>query len=175
MIRFSTQLAAPFIATTQEGRALVSKPSISLREMKSQPTGPSELMLRVRLLYIWLHALPQVAQASIPQASFGTQFKIAEKGLIGGTAGHYLIRWETLTLHQSNTPQFYPECARLQATGGGSASPTGEYLVKILGAWKASDLGVTIDVRYLASIYSSAAQTQTNYTIPGPRVYPGFS
>ncbi|KDN37348.1 hypothetical protein RSAG8_10236, partial [Rhizoctonia solani AG-8 WAC10335] len=79
------------------------------------------------------------------------------------------IRWETLALHQSNTPQFYPECAHLQVTGGGSAFPTSEYLVKIPGAWKASDPGVTID------IYSSAAQTQTNYTIPGPRVYPGFS
>ncbi|CAE6345272.1 unnamed protein product [Rhizoctonia solani] len=129
---------------------------------------------------IWLHALPQVAQASIPQASFGINWRHGGQRLLGQRnphegppsslkVGHYLIRWETLTLHQSNTPQFYPECARLQATGGGSASPTGEYLVKILGAWKASDLGVTID------IYSSAAQTQTNYTIPGPRVYPGFS
>ncbi|CAE6456216.1 unnamed protein product [Rhizoctonia solani] len=120
---------------------------------------------------------------------------VAEQGLISGTvgkgswangillkelawtakipsnlkAGNYLIRWETLALHQSNTPQFYSECAQLQVTGGGSAFPTSEYLVEIPGAWKASDPGVTID------IYSSAAQTQTNYTIPGPRVYPGFS
>jgi cellulase len=100
------------------------------------------------------------------------QFKIFEQGLISGTvgkgswangllmknlswttkipsnlkAGYYLIRWETLALHQANTPQFYPECAQLQVSGGGSAFPTSEYLVKIPGAWKASDPGVTIDV-----------------------------
>ncbi|KAF8602543.1 hypothetical protein BDV93DRAFT_494528 [Ceratobasidium sp. AG-I] len=121
-------------------------------------------------------------------------FKIYELGLISGTVytgkwangllmanlkwdttipanllpGNYLIRWETLALHQSNTPQFYPECAQIKVTGSGTAFPTSEYLVSIPGAWKTSDPGVTID------IYSEAAKTQTTYVIPGPRIYPGF-
>ncbi|KAG9121400.1 hypothetical protein FRC07_002663 [Ceratobasidium sp. 392] len=121
-------------------------------------------------------------------------FKIYELGLISGTvytgkwangllmanlkwettipanlkAGYYFIRWETLALHQANTPQFYPECAQLQVTGSGTAYPTSEYLVSIPGAWTASDPGVNIN------IYSDAAKTQTTYPIPGPRVYPGF-
>ncbi|KAJ1304936.1 hypothetical protein OPQ81_006069 [Rhizoctonia solani] len=143
---------------------------------------------------VYLAACPSSGCTGVDSSSV-SWFKIAEQGLISGTvgkgswangilmknlswttripsnlkAGNYLIRWETLALHQSNTPQFYPECAQLQVTGGGSAFPTSEYLVKIPGAWKASDPGVTID------IYSSAAQTQTSYTIPGPRIYPGFS
>ncbi|KAG8741184.1 hypothetical protein FRC10_003229 [Ceratobasidium sp. 414] len=143
---------------------------------------------------VYLAACPSSGCTGVSSASL-TWFKIFEQGLISGTvgkgswangllmknlswttkipsnlkAGNYLIRWETLALHQANTPQFYPECAQLQVTGGGSASPTSEYLVKIPGAWKASDPGVTID------IYSTAAQTQTTYTIPGPRVYPGFT
>ncbi|EUC60659.1 glycoside hydrolase family 61 protein [Rhizoctonia solani AG-3 Rhs1AP] len=143
---------------------------------------------------VYLAACPSSGCTGVSSAGV-TWFKIAEQGLISGTvgkgqwangllmknlswtaripsnlkAGNYLIRWETLALHQANTPQFYPECAQLQVTGGGSAFPTSEYLVKIPGAWKASDPGVTID------IYSTAAQTQTSYTIPGPRVYPGFT
>ncbi|KAG8741174.1 hypothetical protein FRC10_003219 [Ceratobasidium sp. 414] len=121
-------------------------------------------------------------------------FKIYELGLISGTVytgkwangllmanlkwdtvipanlqpGNYFIRWETLALHQANTPQFYPECAQLQITGSGTTFPTSDYLVPIPGAWQTSDPGVTID------IYSDAAKTQTTYQIPGPRVYPGF-
>ncbi|KAF8592960.1 glycoside hydrolase, partial [Ceratobasidium sp. AG-I] len=64
---------------------------------------------------------------------------------------------------------FYPECAQLVVTGSGSVVPTGSYVVKIPGAWQASDSGVTID------IYGTTAQTQTTYTIPGSRVYPGFT
>jgi hypothetical protein len=47
-----------------------------------------------------------------------------------------MIRWETLALHQANTPQWYPECAQLQITGSGTTFPTSEYLVSIPGAWK---------------------------------------
>lgn len=106
-------------------------------------------------------------------SSAGLQwFKIAEQGLISGTvgkgqwangllmknlswstkiptslrAGHYLIRWETLALHQANTPQFYPECAQIQVTGGGSDFPTSQYLKPIPGAWGANDPGVNINI-----------------------------
>lgn len=112
-------------------------------------------------------------------------FKIAETGLVSGTLGagvwgntgvfdtlkydavipaaladgEYLIRHELLALHQANTPQFYPECAQLKVTGGGGATPSGSYLVKFPGGYSMSDPGVLVD------IYSTAAQTQTNYTV----------
>jgi len=122
-------------------------------------------------------------------------FKISEMGLISGTVyngswangilmanlkwpatipsnlkpGPYLIRFETLALHQADTPQFYPECIQLIVTGSGTAFPTADYLKPIPGAWTATDPGVLID------IYSTAAQTETTYQIPGPPIYPGFS
>ncbi|KAI0074171.1 glycoside hydrolase [Panus rudis PR-1116 ss-1] len=119
-------------------------------------------------------------------------FKIDQAGLISGTVtdgtwaqgqliannnswtstipaslapGEYMIRHELLSIHTSNQPQFYPECAQLKVTGSGSAQPSGSYLVKLPGAYKASDPGVTID------IYSHP--TWTNYTIPGPAVWQG--
>ncbi|CAE7189188.1 unnamed protein product [Rhizoctonia solani] len=143
---------------------------------------------------VYLASCPDTGCTSV-NSSTAKWFKIYELGLISGTVytgkwanglllanlkwdtvipsnlkpGNYLIRWETLAIHQSNTPQFYPECAQLQITGSGTAFPTSEYLVSIPGAWKASDPGVTID------IYSEAAKAQTTYIIPGPRIYPGFA
>jgi hypothetical protein len=46
-----------------------------------------------------------------------------------------LIRWETLALHQADTPQFYPECAQLLITGSGTVFPTSDYIKTIPGAW----------------------------------------
>ncbi|CAE6345560.1 unnamed protein product, partial [Rhizoctonia solani] len=143
---------------------------------------------------VYLAACPDTGCTSVNSSTL-KWFKIYELGLISGTVytgkwanglllanlkwdtiipsnlkpGNYLIRWETLALHQSNTPQFYPECAQLQVTGSGTAFPSSEYLVSIPGAWQASDPGVTID------IYGEAAKTQTTYIIPGPRIYPGFT
>ncbi|KIY62202.1 lytic polysaccharide monooxygenase [Cylindrobasidium torrendii FP15055 ss-10] len=120
-------------------------------------------------------------------------FKIAETGLVSGTIGDgvwgntdvvktlkydavipaaladgdYLIRHELLALHQSNNPQFYPECAQLTVTGGGGATPEGSYLVKFPGGYAMSDPGVTIDID------SEEAMTNSNYTIPGPPVWTG--
>ncbi|TEB22332.1 hypothetical protein FA13DRAFT_1641619 [Coprinellus micaceus] len=118
-------------------------------------------------------------------------FKIQEAGLLGGTvekgnwaagamiannnswtttipstvpSGHYLIRFETIALH-SMPAQFYPECAQIEITGGGSLAPSADQLVTFPGGYKASDPGVTID------IYGQAAKTQTTYVIPGPRLY----
>ena len=58
--------------------------------------------------------------------------------------GNYLIRHELLALHQTNTPQFYPECAQLAVTGSGTASPSGSYLAKIPGYAPQSDPGITV-------------------------------
>ncbi|KAF8459894.1 glycosyl hydrolase family 61-domain-containing protein, partial [Kalaharituber pfeilii] len=76
-------------------------------------------------------------------------------------AGEYMIRHELLALHNAgnmNGAQFYPMCANLVITGGGSAKPTG---VKFPGAYQPTDTGI------LVSIYG----TLSTYTIPGPAVY----
>ncbi|KAJ6504504.1 glycosyl hydrolase family 61-domain-containing protein [Mycena vulgaris] len=118
-------------------------------------------------------------------------FKIDQSGLINGTifngywgsgkmidqnsswtttipatvpSGNYLIRFETIALH-SLPAQFYPECAQITITGGGTLAPTTAQLVTFPGAYTATDPGLTID------IYSNAAQTQTTYSIPGPPLY----
>ncbi|KDQ57521.1 glycoside hydrolase family 61 protein [Jaapia argillacea MUCL 33604] len=80
-------------------------------------------------------------------------------------AGQYMLRHELLAIHTSDQPQFYPECAQLILTGGGSSAPTSSYLVTLPGAYKASDPGVTLDIY--------ATPTFTNYTIPGPPVWQG--
>ncbi|KAH8080252.1 glycoside hydrolase family 61 protein [Cristinia sonorae] len=79
--------------------------------------------------------------------------------------GEYMLRHELLAIHTSNQPQFYPECAQLIVTGSGTAQPSGSFLVKFPGAYKASDPGVTIDIY--------AHPDATNYTIPGPSVWRG--
>jgi hypothetical protein len=92
-------------------------------------------------------------------------FKIGQKGLLEGTIeegtwfqkafsmwdgspslwseripeglrpGKYIIRHEIISLHSANKPQFYPECAHLDVSGGGDEVPGKEYLVKIPGVW----------------------------------------
>ncbi|KAF3938732.1 Endoglucanase-4 [Dactylella cylindrospora] len=117
-------------------------------------------------------------------------FKIDQVGLISGTmgagkwgsglvmdtlkwtvtipaslpSGEYLIRHELLALHQANNPQFYPECAQLTITGGGSGNPSP--LVNLQSAYKGSDPAVNVDI-YVTS------RDQTSYTCPGPAVWGG--
>ncbi|EIM85306.1 glycoside hydrolase [Stereum hirsutum FP-91666 SS1] len=76
--------------------------------------------------------------------------------------GQYLMRHELIALHGASTypgAQFYLECAQLQITGGGSASPA---TVSFPGAYAGSDPGITVNIYY---------PTLTNYTIPGPDVF----
>ncbi|OAA60519.1 glycoside hydrolase family 61 protein [Niveomyces insectorum RCEF 264] len=80
--------------------------------------------------------------------------------------GNYLIRHELLALHQTNTPQFYAECAQVVVSGTGSKIPPADYLHSIPTYAPMSDPGVTLD------IYSSKA---TTYTCPGGEIWPGFS
>ncbi|KAI0076549.1 cellulose-growth-specific protein [Panus rudis PR-1116 ss-1] len=118
-------------------------------------------------------------------------FKIDEAGLLSGTiadgywgsgkmidqnsswtttipstvpSGNYLIRFETIALH-SLPAQFYPECAQIQITGGGSRAPTSDELVTFPGAYSASDPGLTVD------LYDNEAKSETTYVIPGPPLY----
>ncbi|KAK8068638.1 hypothetical protein PG996_007750 [Apiospora saccharicola] len=78
--------------------------------------------------------------------------------------GKYLIRHELLALHQTNTPQFYPECAQLDVTGSGSATPSGSFLASIPAYAAQSDPGIMVD------IYQGKA---TTYKCPGPDVWTG--
>jgi hypothetical protein len=118
-------------------------------------------------------------------------FKIQQAGLVSGTqyngtwaagvmitqnsswtttipatvpSGSYLIRWETIALH-SMPAQFYPECAQITITGGGSLAPTAAQLVTFPGGYSNTDPGLNID------IYGQTAMIWTNYTIPGPPLY----
>jgi len=76
--------------------------------------------------------------------------------------GFYLLRHELLALHQSNTPQFYPECAQIEITGSGTAIPAEEYLTSIPGYAKKTDSNINVD------IYSSTA---TTFKVHGPPVW----
>ncbi|KIO15610.1 hypothetical protein M407DRAFT_34801 [Tulasnella calospora MUT 4182] len=77
-------------------------------------------------------------------------------------AGNYLLRFETIALH-SQPAQWYPECAQLTVTGGGSTVPANT--CKFPGCYSNSDPGTAID------IYGQAAKTQTTYVIPGPALF----
>jgi hypothetical protein len=59
-------------------------------------------------------------------------------------SGNYLIRHELLALHQANTPQFYPECAQLVVSGGGTAAPPAEFLFSIPGYAPQTDAGIAV-------------------------------
>ncbi|CAK7199263.1 hypothetical protein SEUCBS139899_001938 [Sporothrix eucalyptigena] len=84
----------------------------------------------------------------------------------GLAPGNYLIRHELLALHQANTPQFYPECAQVVVSGGGTQVPPASYMYNIPTYASMTDPGVMID------IYSSTA---TTYTCPGGDIWSGFS
>jgi cellulase len=65
--------------------------------------------------------------------------------------------------------QFYPECAQLNIINGGSLEPTSSELVTFPGGYSDSDPGLSV------VLYSSAAQTQTTYKVPGPPLYAGVN
>lgn len=74
----------------------------------------------------------------------------------------YLLRAELIALHGASTypgAQFYMECAQLQVTGGGDATPS---TVSFPGAYNGSDPGITFNLYY---------PTPTAYAVPGPTVF----
>ena len=74
----------------------------------------------------------------------------------------YLLRAELIALHAaSNYPgaQLYMECAQINVTGGGTASPA---TVSFPGAYKATDPGIKFQLYW---------PKPTSYTIPGPRPF----
>lgn len=55
----------------------------------------------------------------------------------GLRSGLYMIRHEILSIHVGGRPQFYPECAHLNVTGGGELEVPEEWLVRFPGGYKA--------------------------------------
>lgn len=79
-------------------------------------------------------------------------------------SGQYLVRVEHIALHVAQSvggAQFYLSCAQVEVTNGGSGTPGP--LVAFPGAYSATDPGILIDVYY---------PVPTNYTFPGPAVWP---
>ncbi|KAL2174812.1 glycoside hydrolase family 61 protein [Thermothelomyces heterothallicus CBS 202.75] len=88
------------------------------------------------------------------------------KGLKSGT---YIIRHEILSLHVPLKPQFHPECAHLNITGGGDLLPSEETLVRFPGVYEEDDPSIFIDV------YSEENANRTDYTVPGGPIWEGFA
>ncbi|KAJ1727339.1 hypothetical protein LPJ61_004624 [Coemansia biformis] len=79
-------------------------------------------------------------------------------------AGDYILRAEAIALHNAKVvggAQFYPNCAHLSITGGGSVVPAG---VAFPGAYKPNDPGI---------LYDRSKNSNSNYVIPGPPLYNG--
>ncbi|KAG9122989.1 hypothetical protein FRC07_000393 [Ceratobasidium sp. 392] len=131
---------------------------------------------------VYLAKVPDATQATVTGLQW---FKIAEDGMDANSvwgvnrlitnkgkatavipkcipSGNYLLRAEIIALHGAGTypgAQFYMECAQINVTGGGSASPA---TVSFPGAYKGTDPGITVNIYY---------PPLTNYTIPGPRPF----
>ncbi|KAF8606739.1 hypothetical protein BDV93DRAFT_488617 [Ceratobasidium sp. AG-I] len=131
---------------------------------------------------VYLAKVPDATQESVTGLKW---FKIAEDGLdangVWGVtrlfnakgkatavipkcipSGNYFLRAEIIALHAAGSypgAQFYMECAQINVTGGGSASPA---TVSFPGAYSGTDPGVKINIYY---------PVVTNYTIPGPRPF----
>ncbi|KAG9084476.1 hypothetical protein FS749_005205 [Ceratobasidium sp. UAMH 11750] len=77
-------------------------------------------------------------------------------------SGNYFLRAEIIALHGASSypgAQLYMECAQINVTGGGSASPA---TVPFPGAYSGSDPGILVNIYY---------PPLKNYTIPGPRPF----
>ncbi|EJD34799.1 hypothetical protein AURDEDRAFT_140513 [Auricularia subglabra TFB-10046 SS5] len=129
----------------------------------------------------YLAAVPNATQTSVTglkwfkiyedgldsNGQWAVQRLIANKGKVSFKIpscianGHYFLRHELIALHAAQGypgAQLYMECAQIQITGGGSASPA---TVSFPGAYKGSDPGITYN------LYNG----QKTYTIPGPRPF----
>jgi hypothetical protein len=62
----------------------------------------------------------------------------------GLVPGNYLVRHELIALHYANSPQFYAECAQIQVTGSGNASPSSSQLASIPGYCSDSDKNIKV-------------------------------
>ncbi|PGH11402.1 hypothetical protein AJ79_04903 [Helicocarpus griseus UAMH5409] len=109
----------------------------------------------------------KIQETGLNGGTWGVDELIADKGLQDITIpaciepGQYLLRAELIALHGAGSAggaQFYMECAQIEVTGGGSASPA---TVAFPGAYSANDPGILIN------IYQDLAE----YEVPGPEVF----
>ncbi|KAJ7366865.1 glycoside hydrolase family 61 protein [Mycena albidolilacea] len=78
--------------------------------------------------------------------------------------GNYLLRHEIIALQNGGSQggaEFYASCSQLRVGGSGTGAPTSSDLVKIPGAYSATDPGILVDV------YSNP---NAPYTFPGPPI-----
>ncbi|KAI0374010.1 hypothetical protein BV20DRAFT_936307 [Pilatotrama ljubarskyi] len=73
-------------------------------------------------------------------------------------AGEYLVRHEIVALHSVGQPQYYPGCAQVKVTGGGSQVPSGSSLVSLPGLYN--------NVKW-PDIWSDSFKS---FNVPGPAV-----
>ncbi|KAJ6508790.1 glycoside hydrolase family 61 protein [Mycena sanguinolenta] len=79
-------------------------------------------------------------------------------------AGNYLMRHEIIALQNAVSQggaEFYASCSQLKVQGSGAGAPSGSDLVKLPGAYSATDPGILVDV------YSNP---NAAYTFPGPPI-----
>ncbi|KAJ7780667.1 glycosyl hydrolase family 61-domain-containing protein [Mycena maculata] len=78
--------------------------------------------------------------------------------------GNYLLRHEIIALQNAVSEggaEFYASCSQLSVGGSGSGAPTSSELVKLPGAYSATDPGILVDV------YTNP---DAPYTFPGPPI-----
>jgi len=78
--------------------------------------------------------------------------------------GNYLLRHEIIALQNAVSQggaEFYASCSQLSVGGSGTGAPTSSDLVKLPGAYSATDPGILVDV------YSNP---NAPYTFPGPAI-----
>lgn len=66
-------------------------------------------------------------------------------------AGNYLLRHEIIALQNGVSEggaEFYASCSQLSVGGSASGAPTSSELVKLPGAYSATDPGILVDVSH---------------------------
>ncbi|KAK8250417.1 glycosyl hydrolase family 61-domain-containing protein [Phyllosticta capitalensis] len=84
--------------------------------------------------------------------------------------GEYLLRVESIALHGASTyggAQFYISCAQLSVESDATtAAPAGDFVAKIPGVYTGNEPGIMLNIYY---------PVPTNYTMPGPAIWPSGS
>ncbi|KAJ7459858.1 glycoside hydrolase family 61 protein [Mycena latifolia] len=96
------------------------------------------------------------------QLNSGASASLALPSNLAG--GNYLLRHEIIALQNGVSEggaEFYASCSQLSVGGSGSGAPSSDELVKLPGAYSATDPGILVDV------YSNP---NAPYTFPGPPI-----
>jgi len=100
-----------------------------------------------------------VLPSCIPSGQFVLLYSIS---CVANDHLRYLLRAEIIALHAASSypgAQLYMECAQLNVTGGGNATPS---TVSFPGAYKGTDPGIKFQLYW---------PVPTSYQIPGPRPF----